>query len=129
MRYGGLPSVSGCRLPSDSAMTGGRSVEPLPGRATELSRLSAYGLLGVVRFLRSGRVLICVVCDDGPAPDEWHSVRAGQLGEPVTEALALGGLTRDEARRHLEALVDRHVPESVAATAFAVTGGTRCISA
>jgi DNA-binding CsgD family transcriptional regulator len=84
---------------------------------------SLYALLGVVRFLRSGRVLVCVAGDGIRANDDWHEVRAGLLGEPSTAALALDGLTREDTGHCLEALVDRQVPEPIVTKAFAVTRG------
>ena len=92
--------------------------------ADEADGPSLHTLLGLVRFVRSGRILICVLGDDeGRAPDDWHDVRAGLRGEPATESLALGGLAPEEGRGCLEALAGRRLPESILAPAYAATQG------
>src|SRR4051812_48064137 len=59
---------------------------------------SMRALLDVVRFLRAGRLLVCVASDDtGRAQDDWRFVRAGLSSEPVTDELPLRGLRPDDA--------------------------------
>jgi DNA-binding CsgD family transcriptional regulator len=77
-------------------------------------------LLGVIRSLRSGRVLICVVGGDD---DHGRRVWADLRGEPVTRTLPLGGLDRDTVGRLLETLVGQPAPVGVVARVSAVTGG------
>jgi predicted ATPase len=85
---------------------------------------SIRALLDVVRFLRAGRLLVCVASDEsGRAQDDWRSLQARLSREPVTDELALRGLAPDDARRALEVAVHAEIPEPVAANAFAVTGG------
>jgi DNA-binding CsgD family transcriptional regulator len=85
---------------------------------------SMRALLEVVRFLRAGRLLVCVASDDtGRAQDDWRFVRAGLSSEPVTDELPLRGLGPDDAHRALEAAVHAEIPEPIAVKAFAVTRG------
>jgi DNA-binding CsgD family transcriptional regulator len=101
----------------------GRGVLLVLDDADQADDASLDVLLGVVRSLRSGRVLICVVCDDGRDTPDGRRVWADLRAAPVTRMLALGGLDRDAVGRLLESLLDRPVPAGVVARVAAVTRG------
>jgi DNA-binding CsgD family transcriptional regulator len=85
---------------------------------------SMRALVDVVRFLRAGRLLVCVACDHTiSAYDDWRALRAELSSASSTEELLLPGLGPDDAHRELEAVVGREVPEPIAVTAFDVTRG------
>jgi DNA-binding CsgD family transcriptional regulator len=89
----------------------------------EADDASADVLLGLVRSLRAGRILICVVGGDSRDAPDGRRVWACLRGEPVTHTLPLGGLDADAAAGLLETLLDQPVPAAVANRVAALTAG------